>query len=74
MPRPRWSLRPRRAPSSPLPRAGRSRSVSRKGNITLVDKDRDLSDPVVILNGVDVNRGNKQIGHAIDRVLLPIDV
>ena len=45
-----------------------------KGNITLVDKDPDLSDPVVILNGIDINRGNKQVGHAIDRVLLPIDL
>ena len=45
-----------------------------KGNITLVDKDPDLADPVVILNGIDINRGNKQIGHAIDRVLLPIDL
>ncbi len=53
---------------------GKLKVISRRGNITLVDKDRDLTDPVVILNGVDINRGNKQIGHAIDRVLLPIDV
>jgi len=45
-----------------------------KGNITLVDKDPDLADPVVIANGIDINRGNKQVGHAIDRVLLPIDL
>jgi fasciclin domain-containing protein len=53
---------------------GKVRVTNRKGNITLVDRDRDLADPVVILNGVDINRGNKQIGHAIDRVLLPIDL
>ena len=53
---------------------GKVKVTSRQGNITLVDKDRDLADPVVILNGVDINRGNKQIGHAIDRVLLPLDV
>jgi len=46
----------------------------RKGNITLVDKDPDLANPVVILNGIDINRGNKQVGHAIDRVLLPVDL
>ncbi|HCB04096.1 MAG TPA: fasciclin [Nocardioides bacterium] len=46
----------------------------RKGNITLVDKDPDFANAVVILNGIDINRGNKQVGHAIDRVLLPIDL
>lgn len=45
-----------------------------KGNITLVDKDPDLANPVVIANGIDINRGNKQVGHAIDRVLLPLDL
>jgi uncharacterized surface protein with fasciclin (FAS1) repeats len=48
--------------------------INRKGNITLVDKDPDLTDPTVILNGIDINRGNKQIAHAIDRVLLPLDL
>jgi uncharacterized surface protein with fasciclin (FAS1) repeats len=47
---------------------------SRKGNIVLVDKDRDLKDPTVILSGVDINKGNKQIAHAIDRVLIPLDL
>jgi uncharacterized surface protein with fasciclin (FAS1) repeats len=45
-----------------------------KGNITLVDKDPDLADPTVILNGIDINKGNKQIGHAIDHVLLPVNL
>ena len=53
---------------------GKVKVVNRKGNITLVDKDPDFADPTVILNGIDINRGNKQIGHAIDRVLLPIDL
>jgi uncharacterized surface protein with fasciclin (FAS1) repeats len=53
---------------------GKVKVVDRKGNITLVDRDRDLADPVVILAGVDVNRGNRQVGHAIDRVLLPLDL
>jgi hypothetical protein len=48
--------------------------VNRKGNITLVDKDPDLTDATVILNGIDINRGNRQIAHAIDRVLLPVDL
>jgi uncharacterized surface protein with fasciclin (FAS1) repeats len=47
---------------------------SRKGNIVLVDKDPDLTDPTVILSGVDIDQGNKQIGHAIDRVLIPLDL
>jgi uncharacterized surface protein with fasciclin (FAS1) repeats len=53
---------------------GKVKVVNRKGNITLVDKDPDFADPTVILNGIDINRGNKQIGHAIDRVLLPVDL
>src|SRR4051794_11610586 len=53
---------------------GTVKVVNRKGNITLVDKDPDLADPAVILNGIDINRGNKQIAHAIDRVLLPVDL
>jgi len=53
---------------------GKVKVVNRKGNITLVDKDPDLADPTVILNGIDINRGNRQIAHAIDRVLLPLDV
>jgi uncharacterized surface protein with fasciclin (FAS1) repeats len=53
---------------------GTVKVVTRKGNITLVDKDRDLTDATVILNGIDINRGNKQIAHAIDRVLLPVDL
>jgi uncharacterized surface protein with fasciclin (FAS1) repeats len=53
---------------------GKVKVVLRKGNITLVDKDRDFADATVILNGIDINRGNKQIAHAIDRVLLPLDL
>ena len=53
---------------------GKVKVTNRKGNITLVDKDPDIANPVVILNGVDINKGNRQIGHAIDRVLLPIDL
>ena len=40
--------------------------------IALVDADPDLRNPRVI--AVDVNKGNPQIGHVIDRVLLPLDV
>jgi uncharacterized surface protein with fasciclin (FAS1) repeats len=53
---------------------GTVKVINRKGNITLVDKDPDLADPTVILNGIDINRGNKQIAHAVDRVLLPVNL
>jgi uncharacterized surface protein with fasciclin (FAS1) repeats len=53
---------------------GTVKVTNRKGNITLVDKDPDLTNATVILNGIDINRGNKQIAHAIDRVLLPLDL
>ena len=46
--------------------------VSKKKVVTLVDADPDLRNPRVV--AVDINKGNPQIAHAIDRVLLPIDV
>lgn len=45
--------------------------TQKDGDIVLVDKAKKLTDPTVV--AVDVNKGNKQIGHAIDRVLLPIN-
>jgi uncharacterized surface protein with fasciclin (FAS1) repeats len=39
--------------------------------IRLKDMDPDLMDPKVI--GTDINKGNKQIAHAIDAVLLPFN-
>ena len=44
----------------------------KKKMVRLQDKDRDLRDPRVI--AVDINKGNPQIAHAIDRVLLPVDL
>ena len=43
-----------------------------KKQVWLVDADPDLRDPRVV--AVDINKGNPQIAHAIDRVLLPIDL
>lgn len=43
-------------------------NVSKKG-IFLKDKAKDFSNPKVIVT--DINKGNKQIAHAINRVLLP---
>ena len=45
-----------------------------KLSITLKDKDRNDRDPKVILSAIDVNKGNKQVAHGIDRVLRPIDL
>lgn len=42
--------------------------------ISLWDKDRNARNPRVILAKVDINKGNKQIAHGIDRVLRPIDL
>lgn len=41
-------------------------------NIFLSDKDRNARNPKV--NVVDINMGNKQIAHGIDRVLRPVDL
>ncbi|WP_299922909.1 fasciclin domain-containing protein [uncultured Nocardioides sp.] len=42
--------------------------------ITLKDRDKNDRDPKVILKALDLNKGNKQIAHGIDRVLRPIDL
>lgn len=40
--------------------------------VTLVDADRNDRNPAVVK--FDINKGNKQIAHAIDRVLRPVDL
>ncbi|GAA3454980.1 MULTISPECIES: fasciclin domain-containing protein [Dactylosporangium] len=40
--------------------------------IQLVDADRSDRDPVVVRT--DINRGNRQIAHGVDRVLRPVDL
>ncbi len=42
-------------------------------SITLVDKAPNLGNPKVILTQVDINKGNKQVAHGIDGVLLPMN-
>ena len=55
--------------------SGKSISVAVAGTtITLKDKDAIAADPVVILSQVDINKGNKQIAHGIDSVLLPVQL
>jgi uncharacterized surface protein with fasciclin (FAS1) repeats len=41
-------------------------------NIFLQDKDPNARNPRVI--ATDINKGNRQIAHAIDRVLRPVDL
>jgi len=47
-------------------------AVSAGPKIVLVDRDPYITSPTVILSQVDINKGNKQIAHGIDRVLLPL--
>ncbi len=42
------------------------------GVVTLVDKDPDAVNATVIVT--DINKGNKQIAHGVDRVLRPADL
>ncbi|WP_341231778.1 fasciclin domain-containing protein, partial [Nocardioides salarius] len=44
----------------------------KNGSITLVDQDPDNKDPRVV--AVDINKGSKQVGHAVNRVLRPVDL
>lgn len=42
--------------------------------IILVDKDRDDRNPRVVLRALDLNKGNKQVAHGINKVLRPVDL
>ena len=46
-------------------------TVTKKPSIILGDYAPKLTNPRVILDQVDINKGNKQVAHGIDRVLLP---
>ncbi|MDP2289290.1 MAG: fasciclin domain-containing protein [Actinomycetota bacterium] len=45
--------------------------VETPASITLVDYNKKLPNPKVILSKVDINEGNMQIAHGIDAVLMP---
>lgn len=45
-----------------------------KVSVTLKDADKNDRDPKAILKALDLNKGNKQVAHGIDRVLRPIDL
>src|SRR5688572_25723457 len=45
-----------------------------KLQVILKDKDRNSRDARVILTSIDINKGNKQVAHGINRVLRPIDL
>ena len=42
--------------------------------IFLKDRDKNDRDPRVVLTALDLNKGNKQVAHGIDRVLRPMDL
>ncbi len=46
----------------------------RKGRVYLVDADKDDLNPRVIFSLRNLNKGNKQIAHGINRVLRPVDL
>jgi uncharacterized surface protein with fasciclin (FAS1) repeats len=43
-------------------------------SVTLKDRDKNAQDPQAVLKALDLNKGNKQVAHGIDRVLRPIDL
>ncbi|KRF35289.1 fasciclin domain-containing protein [Nocardioides sp. Soil805] len=45
-----------------------------KGKVVLVDKDKDDRDARAIPKALDLNKGNRQIAHGIDRVLRPLNL
>jgi uncharacterized surface protein with fasciclin (FAS1) repeats len=54
---------------------GKTIDVSVVGTtITLKDYDQVASNPTVILSQVDINKGNKQVAHGINSVLLPVQL
>ena len=42
--------------------------------VVIVDKDRDDADAKAITKALDLNEGNRQIAHGINRVLRPLDL
>ncbi|HWM75254.1 MAG TPA: fasciclin domain-containing protein [Nocardioides sp.] len=42
--------------------------------VVLGDRDPDARDPRAIAGKLDLNRGNRQVAHGIDRVLRPLDL
>lgn len=48
--------------------------VNHEGVITIVDKDYNARNARVLPHAIDINRGNKQVAHGIDRVLRPVDL
>lgn len=49
-------------------------NVRKHGRIALVDKDPNDGNAVIRKAGKNINHGNRQIGHAISRVLRPADL
>ena len=45
-----------------------------KGKVVLVDKDKNDRDARAIPKLLDLNKGNRQVAHGIDRVLRPLDL
>ena len=43
-------------------------------NIALIDKDRNARNARVVLEQTNINEGNKQLAHGVDRVLRPADL
>ncbi len=48
--------------------------VVKKGIVRLVDQDGPARNPRIIKAAKNLNKGNKQIAHGIDRVLRPIQL
>ena len=48
--------------------------VTKAPAIILIDKDRNARNARVVLAKVDINKGNAQIAHGIDRVLRPMNL
>ena len=47
--------------------------VTKRPNIFLRDINKNLRNPKVLLKRVDINSGNRQVAHVINRVLIPIE-
>ncbi|HEX8631659.1 MAG TPA: hypothetical protein VF755_26165 [Catenuloplanes sp.] len=46
--------------------------VRRHASVRLIDADRNDRNPRIVR--FDINKGNKQVAHGIDRVLRPVDL
>ena len=48
--------------------------INHAGQVKIIDKDPDDRNATALPQLLDINKGNKQVAHGINRVLRPLDL